>query len=197
MKRRNGKSLVLHSCAIFRSLEWWLNGRDPVSSLVSFLKRKQEQLSEFSVQVKTYTVKCIKRDIWGTLQIFSLGFGWQMDLYIAKIAFERKREETKDFTVKSEQKFNGKYSHYREFDNRLPSFLSFLAKSSFVPFCQQKKQWKIEFGIFRNMRKHVSQEKLFNFLKGIVVQKEDRKCVGVNRWTFLTSIHHWVCKKAR
>ena len=71
VEKWNGTYLVLHTCAIFRTLEWWLNGRDPVSSLVSFLKKKQEQLSEFSVQVKTSNVKCIKRDFSGTLQIFS------------------------------------------------------------------------------------------------------------------------------
>ena len=73
VEKWNGTYLVLHTCAIFRTLEWWLNGRDPVSSLVSFLKRKQEQLSEFSVQVKTYNVKCIKRDFSGTFQVSSFG----------------------------------------------------------------------------------------------------------------------------
>ena len=37
-----------------------------------------------------------------------------------------------------------------------------------------KKQRKIGFAIFRNMRKHISKKNSRNFLKGIVVEKEDR-----------------------
>ena len=50
--------------------------------------------------------------------------------------------------------------------------------------------------IFETWENLFVKKNAFIFLEGNVVEKKDQKRVSVNRWTFLTSINHCVCKKA-
>ena len=67
-----GTALVLHRCAVFRIFEWWLDGRDPVISLVWFLRKKV--ITTFGIQC---TDQSIKRGTYheGQLRYSAVFFG--------------------------------------------------------------------------------------------------------------------------
>ena len=178
MEKWNGTYLVLHRRAIFRTLEWWLNGRDPVSSLVSFLKKSKNNFrnSVYKWRLITWNVSSGTSKVLCRFSI--LEFGWQMCVYIAKIACERKTEEIKVFTVKSEQKIKSKISRSREFDNWLPSVLSFLAKYSFVPFSSKETE-KNRICNFSKHEKTFFKKKISQLPKGHCCRKgrpKTRRC---------------------